>query len=455
MRNKDATRQEIKEKVCEDRISALPDALLVQILMLIPIKDAVATSVLSKPWRYIWTLMPKLVCKDTKNSKSLWWFLEKSLHLHKAPILEHLEVKLGSRCPGDVDVGKLISKAVERNIRLLDFNLEWSSAKPISLPKTLYTCKTLKELILSNKILIEPPFEAFLPSLNKLELINVVYKDEGSVTRLLSSCPVLKTLVVVRDEKDNVIKFSVKVPSLNSLVYVKNNEDDDGVCSCCFCRGSLIIDCPQLKYLRVDDFSEDDCLIESMNPPNLTMARVDVGTPPNENFLTYLSSVMFLRMTWTNETEVFCSWVNYSQLRECMLRPCLAEYWVESVMLLLDNSPNLKVLMIDTKDIGESDDLPPWSYVPECLSSQLEVLEWRKYGGTRDEKQLLAYILANSKCLKRAGISMRYSDEDCNDKKKKKLRQELKSMPRASLSSQVLFPAKYKWRSLLAQHDLF
>ncbi|CAF1927853.1 unnamed protein product [Brassica napus] len=370
MANKAATCQEIKEKVCEDRISVLPDALLVQILLLLPIKEAVATSILSKPWSCIWTLMPKLVCKDTKhtNSKSFWWFFEQSLQLHKSPILEHLEVKLGSRCPADVDVGKLILKAVERNIRLLDFNLKWS-AKPISLPKTLYTCKTLKKLILSNKILIELPFEAFLPSLIKLELFNVAYKDEGSLIRLLSSCPVLKTLIVVREKNDNVIKFSVKVPSLNSLVYINNN-DDDGVCGCgcSSSSGSLIIDSPQLKYLRVNDFSEDGCSIESMSP-NLTMARVDVGSPPNENFLTYLSSVKFLHMTWIDETEVFCSCVNYSQLIECMLRPCRAEYWVESVMLLLDNSPNLKVLMIDTKGIGESDDLRRWSYVPACFVS--------------------------------------------------------------------------------------
>ncbi|CAF2045966.1 hypothetical protein HID58_034946 [Brassica napus] len=453
MPNKAATCQEIKEKVCEDRISALPDALLVQILLLLPIKEAVATSILSKPWRCIWTLMPKLVCKDTKhtNSKSVWWFLEQSLHLHKAPILEHLEVKLGSRCPGDVDVGKLILNAVERYVRLLDFNLKWP-AKPVSLPKTLYTCKTLKKLILSNKILIELSFEAFLPSLTKLELINVVYKDEGSLIRLLSSCPVLKTLIVVREKNDNVIKFTVKVPSLNSLVYVNDN-DDDGVCGCGYGRGSLIIDSPQLKYLCVNDFSEDGCSIESMSP-NLTMARVDVGSPPNENFLTYLSSVKFLHMTWIDETEVFCSCVNYSQLIECILRPCRAEYWVESVKLLLDNSPNLKVLMIETKDIGESADVPRWSDVPACLSSQLEILEWKKYGGTRDEKQLLEYILASSKCLKRAGISMRYS-KDCNDKMKKKLRKELKAMPRASVSSELLFPAKIKWRSSVAQHCLF
>ncbi|CAH8336265.1 unnamed protein product [Eruca vesicaria subsp. sativa] len=440
-----------EEKVCEDRISALPEDLLVKILLLLPVKDAVATTVLSKPWRYIWTLMPKLVCKDTKhtNNRSFWWFLEHySLQLHKAPtLLEHLEVKLGSRCPDDADVGKLILNAVERYIRVLHFNMKWLG-KHISLPNELYTCKTLKKLILSNKILIENLPEVFLPSLTKLSLYDVVYKDEDSLVKLLSGCPVLKALSVHRAKNDNVIEFSVKVPSLHRLDYVNENQDDEACGS-----GSLIIDSPQLKCLNVIDYSEDVCLIEG-KIPSLIEAIVDVGTCHNEKFLTCLSSVMFLNLSWIDETEIFCSGVNYSQLIECKLTPW-AEYWAESIMLLLDNAPKLKVLMINTRKIEEFDDLPPWSWshVPKCMSSQLEILEWVKYGGTRDEKSLLAYILANSKCLKRAGICMKYSD-DCSDETKWELKQELKSMPRASVSSQLLFRVKFRWRSL-PQHPLF
>lgn len=44
-----------KEKVCEDRISALPDDLLLHILSQIPTKDVVTTMVLSKRWRLVWT----------------------------------------------------------------------------------------------------------------------------------------------------------------------------------------------------------------------------------------------------------------------------------------------------------------------------------------------------------------------------------------------------------------
>ncbi|WZY73978.1 hypothetical protein YC2023_006218 [Brassica napus] len=80
--------------------------------------------------------------------------------------------------------------------------------------------------------------------------------------------------------------------------------------------------------------------------PNLTMAKVDVGTPPNENFLKYLSSVMFLHLHWVDETELFCSGVNYSQLKECILCPSRAEYWVESIMLFLTTLLNFKFLCL-------------------------------------------------------------------------------------------------------------
>ncbi|KAJ4750222.1 F-box protein-like protein [Rhynchospora pubera] len=41
-----------------DRISALPEETMVSILSLLPIADAVRTSVLSHSWRHLWTLLP-------------------------------------------------------------------------------------------------------------------------------------------------------------------------------------------------------------------------------------------------------------------------------------------------------------------------------------------------------------------------------------------------------------
>ncbi|KAG7536396.1 F-box domain [Arabidopsis suecica] len=139
----------------EDKISKLSDDLLVQILLLVSTKDAVATTVLSKRWRFIWTMMPRLEYKesndDDKRKKIVWWFLDQSLQLHKAPVLDSLCIKLGPQCPVNVDVVKWVAKAVDRFVRKLKFKLLWS-ADPISLPKSLYTCETLVKLNLSHKL---------------------------------------------------------------------------------------------------------------------------------------------------------------------------------------------------------------------------------------------------------------------------------------------------------------
>lgn len=44
----------------EDRISQLPEALILEILSQLPTKDAMATSLLSKQWKSLWKMMPKL-----------------------------------------------------------------------------------------------------------------------------------------------------------------------------------------------------------------------------------------------------------------------------------------------------------------------------------------------------------------------------------------------------------
>jgi len=90
--------QRIDEEVVasRDEISSLPDDLLIQILLLVPIKDAVGTMILSKRWRYVWTLLPKLEYSDPGDEcESVWKFLEKLLELHKAPFLETLCIQLG------------------------------------------------------------------------------------------------------------------------------------------------------------------------------------------------------------------------------------------------------------------------------------------------------------------------------------------------------------------------
>ncbi|KAF3497409.1 hypothetical protein DY000_02054579, partial [Brassica cretica] len=268
----------IEEINCEDRISALLEELLVTILLLVPIKDAVATMILSKRWRNIWMMLPRLdynETNDVNHARDIWWFLDKSLKLHKAPVLEILLISLGRRCPSDANVGNWVEKAVDRGVVVVKFKLRWS-AGPTTLPKSLYTCETLKELTLSNKVLVDFPSSSSpscLPSLEILQLSCVVYKDEESFARFLSSCPVLGTLIVERKKSDNLTNFIVKVPTLWMLWYYNTTwlVDDTDVVDSGSC---LVIDTPALIKFDVTDYSRHPWSIGNM--PCLEEAYISV-----------------------------------------------------------------------------------------------------------------------------------------------------------------------------------
>ncbi|KAG7576768.1 F-box domain [Arabidopsis thaliana x Arabidopsis arenosa] len=444
---------------CKDRISALPDDLLLQILCLIPTKDAVTTMILSKRWRFVWTMLPKLDYTDryegekSNPKKSVWDFLDKSLQLHKAPSLERLRIHLGQQCPVDVDVEKWVLNAVERFVRELILEIRFiPTADPIltSLPKSLYTCKTIVKLTLCGKIFVDVPSSACLPSLVSLVLVSVVYEDQDSHVRLLSSCPVLRDLFVCRNKSDNVKRFIVKLPSLRKLKYMdlasRNSNDDSD--------RSLVSDSPGLNYVYIFDLRGHDCSIQNM--PHLDVAIVSVGSYPTNKFLRSLSSVRCLDLS-LNEVAC-CSAINFPRLIEFKLHTGFSDNWLEPFMLFLHKAPKLKALMITSDYLQGRDDLfedlfeeVPLSWnqpssVPGCLLSHLEIFEWKNFGGSREEKQFLAYILANSNCLKTVGILLRPSKTENDDEEKEKIMEDLESMYRVSASSQLLFSAEFRWR---------
>ncbi|CAN8259815.1 unnamed protein product [Cochlearia groenlandica] len=325
-------------KDCEDRISALPDDLLLHILSQLQTKYAVKTMILSKRWRFVWPVTPKLDYSESYQAKkSVWEFLDKSLQHHKANLLETLNIHLDPRCPVDADIGKWLSHAVCLLVR--EINLEFFRFRsPKTLPSCLYTSKTLLKLTLSNQILIDVPSEACLPLLQSLNLTLVVYKDQDSHVRLLSSCPALQVLSVVRDVEDNMTKFSVNVPSLEKLTYMDN---DSGVSG-----RSLVIDSPRLSYVKMNDL-KDSFLIKNM--PRLDEASVNSFFRFDKKILSSFSSVKFLNLALTYEKLECCSTINFSRLIELNLTPsCFDSFWLESLMILLHHSPKLKVLRINS-----------------------------------------------------------------------------------------------------------
>ncbi|XP_065624037.1 putative F-box/FBD/LRR-repeat protein At1g78760 [Quercus suber] len=79
----------------EDRISTLPDSILLKILSSLCIKDAVVTGVLSKRWAFLWTSVPSLRFTHTYFISSVYYAnaVDNVLLLHRALKLTNFSVQ--------------------------------------------------------------------------------------------------------------------------------------------------------------------------------------------------------------------------------------------------------------------------------------------------------------------------------------------------------------------------
>ncbi|CAH2079640.1 unnamed protein product, partial [Thlaspi arvense] len=286
------------------------------------------------------------------------------------------------------------------------FKLRWP-IDPVSLPKSLYLCKSLVVFNLSHKIFVDVPSPASFPSLKSLHLC---YKDDESV-------------------HDNVTMFCVKVPSLISFAYLKFRDDNDVGDNGNSC---LMIDTPRLKCFIFIDHSKEYCSIEIMPP--LVSATISDYTYSDDKFLRPIFSFKTLEFF---SDEIVSLSLSLSLSRSLSNNE---SNLLEPFILLLGNAATLKNILVDYVYTCQPEDLPlSWyqpSFIPGCLSSQLELFEWRGYGGRQEDKDLLTYILPDSKCLKTATICLRstFSVEG-----KERLNEELKNIPRVSSTS---FPFK-------------
>ncbi|KAL0824411.1 hypothetical protein Bca101_048088 [Brassica carinata] len=410
-----------------DRISELPDALLLQILSLVKTKERVATSLLSKRWETLWMLVPKLDFHLERGSDSE--FVNRSLLLHRAPVLESFSLKVDTFQVSPLDIGLWIRTAVDHGVRELKLDYT-ANEDPIRLPRSFYTCQTLLVLKLKNANLVGFSYNnsssVCFQSLKILHLMSVTYSDEKSLETILSSCSSLKDLVVECCPNDNVFIFTINVPSLQSLSlnrsakYYRKN-----------CLG-FVINAPCLKYLNIRDYRGSFCLAEDM--PELVEANVEVGYDKLDELLGSLTSVKRLSICST-KLNAPCP-TTFQQLVHLEICTCKPEWW-NLLVCLLTATPKLRVLKLKRthKDCSKGGCWNEPGSVPDCLLTSLEDFEWRRYKGTKDQSDLVTYILRNSCHLKMVKILSETDDPE----EQLEMIKKLAFSPRASITCQVDF----------------
>ena len=172
----------------EDRLSALPDNLILRILSPLRTEDVIYTSFLFKRWRYLWKMVPNLKF-DSYYSYSFSEHVYKSLALHKATFLESLHLKIKHERDAS-DVGIWIWVAFACSVRQLVLSVFFIKDSFVRFPSVLCSWNdTLVFLKLKTFHSFNFPSRVCLMSLRKLHLHYVIFNDAESVCNLLSGCP--------------------------------------------------------------------------------------------------------------------------------------------------------------------------------------------------------------------------------------------------------------------------
>lgn len=193
-----------------DRISTLAEDIKVCILCLMPISDAVRTSILSRKWRYIWASITKLDIDNHlyKFIRSRWCFTDgiKALKLKLTIAIFHLLMlrtrplirftwRMYLNVAAEIDQMILY---LSRSNTLEQFELVNNSYDDnhYKLPYSLESLQKLKHLKLFNFELEPSKTYSGFRMLRRLELYDVMITTD-SLKRFLTNCQLLDELYLV------------------------------------------------------------------------------------------------------------------------------------------------------------------------------------------------------------------------------------------------------------------
>ncbi|KAK6127520.1 hypothetical protein DH2020_038723 [Rehmannia glutinosa] len=343
-----------------DRLSELPEHLLVEIISFLEMKDAVKTSALSKTWKHLWTHVDKIVYEfddrqPTAKLPEFISFVHRTLMQCTCPNLKKFALSVYNGSYGHQLLDEWLQWVFKKNLKFLklDLLLEY-----YCLPEWFYHSSSLVKL----EINVNTPWwhngeTVSWTSLKSLQLFDVSIGDE-QIAILLSGCPVLETIVLYRHVA--ISYLNIKSPSVRSLKLTELS--DDGFLE------SLEVDSPCLKELECKRVKIRSPLLEYEllgiacllnTSPDLDTLIVEVVTPDEKYFHGSNGQILY---STGDKHMIFMKW-NLSNLKNVKVAYCKNMCrgvaiengdkkcsGFELVICLLKNAPALETLVITSTD---------------------------------------------------------------------------------------------------------
>ncbi|XP_013605604.1 PREDICTED: LOW QUALITY PROTEIN: F-box/FBD/LRR-repeat protein At1g13780-like [Brassica oleracea var. oleracea] len=417
-----------------DRISELPESLLTQILSYLPTNQSVQTSVLSTRWKNLYLSVPglDLNCSFIRYDADevFLTFIDKLLEFSPESSLFTVKVKCrDTMIDGFKDrIGTMINRGtqhldVESSIYYFEDD---NSLYPIvdMMPMNLLTSRTLVYLKLSSSGLMDPGF-VYMPCLKFMHPEEVKWRVH--LEKLLSGCPVLEELTLLRDMDDDYAigndEFGVMLVRSQSLkrfsvLPLRQVGDYHSRVEC-----TLEIDAPGLEHMSLGDDQFDSIVVKNLS--SLLVVELDIkffvkvgvlfntwNVSKSNEIREFLNGILSVRdmiifgMTvhafeHYSKAGIIPKFNNLSRLQVVFHGKLL-----QFLPAFLECCPNLKHLVLKIVHSEEMEEGLELTDVPRCVSSTLECVEIQEKLELGEGKmKATSYFLANSAVLKKLILS--------------------------------------------------
>ncbi|KAG7566704.1 Leucine-rich repeat 2, partial [Arabidopsis suecica] len=452
-----------------DRISNLPTEIICHIGSFLSAKEAAFTTVLSKRWHNLFTIVPDLHFDGSvKDGETFTDFVDRVMALPASSRVNKFSLKWwfdeDTDQPARYDlINRCLRNVLKRGV--VDLHLWVNGKQGYSLPFEVFTCETVAKLKLGSGFVIDfLPKYAFLPALKTLVLDSIRFFDFGrcAFNTLLSASPVLEELGIDGVEWERW-KWSrtVSSPTLQRLSIRRKEwylyEDDSGYESfdprgIAYNIESISLDTPGLTYLDYSDYVPKEYLIVNLN--SLVEAKLNLsveedglwnnGHADNFNPMNLINGVKNVEiMDLTADTmEMFSVFGEAIPVFENLFHVSLSlsNYCWFALPLLLKKSPHLKTLVLEhSLHYASLTDREEWGLVCQCVSKysflltcHVEVLKINEYWGTLEELEQIKHFLEKLSCLKLVKIRAQVKVD-----KQVQVMADLLMLPRASTKCKI------------------
>ncbi|XP_058224068.1 putative F-box/LRR-repeat protein At3g18150 [Rhododendron vialii] len=427
-----------------DRLSELPDSLLLHILSLLPsFNQVIRAGTLSKRWLHLWTFVPNLVfTRSSSNPKKFVSGVSKTLTQSRVSKVEKFSILVPYSAAFSSDVDSWLLFAARNGAA--DLSLRFFNSIPGNvyvLPQVMCTNSRIKVLELANCV-VKPVGLVSWNALKRLYFYGVMLSD-AAMEGIVSGCPVLEILHVYR----YVFKgLKVRSRSLRELVlsgYVHHFDEDD-------CNAYLEISAPNLRTLTISScFYTWDVRLEDVT----SLVRADLSfyldidddAADVEEYDKYLDLLLELMEKLHHVEELklatWCiqvlsvlevrGWLSPSlNCKSLTLDTHVVDCDLPGLARLLDISPYLETLVISTETLSPSEFFVggalyvAYSFngkhyfqlrksIPEGLLLHLKNVKIFGFRRVHWEVDLVQFLMKNAKVLENVNVYLQREGFQC------------------------------------------